>query len=264
MKNKTSKNEDSTINNSVYSALEIINYLTGKDWCRIKDIAEAIDMNVSKVHRLLNTMMKLDFVQYDSITRRYQLGLKFFTIAYHMSQSSLISTAKIHMERAAKELFSTINLGIINNSKTEITCIFRLEGNLSPGLSDVPIGVNKTVNASAIGKCILAHLPYLEQQSILQKINYIKYTDSTITTAEGLSNELSKIKEQGYSVDDFEYNENLFCIAMPIFLNTGQVFAAVSVSLHERPQKEHMTYVLAVLEETASKISQELGYQPAM
>lgn len=68
----------SSINQSVYCAMEIINYLAGKGWCRVKDISQALNMDSAKVHRILKTMQIFNYIEYNAAARRYRLGMSFF------------------------------------------------------------------------------------------------------------------------------------------------------------------------------------------
>jgi DNA-binding IclR family transcriptional regulator len=258
---KTLQSIPTGLNGSVWSACDLINYLVDKGWCRIKDISQALDMDPAKVHRLLNTLVVHDFIQYDDDTHRYQLGFKFLTIAYHMSKSSLISTAKPHLEYAASELFETINLGVLANDKSKLIHIYRVDGNLASSFTDVPLGVSRYANESALGKCIMAYLSYGEQQSILSRIEYRKYTENSITNQKKLEYELALTKERGYAVDDGEIDSRVFCVAMPVFTGTGDVLAAVSVSMIGKPSQKTLKRVISVLKTTTDGITRSLGYR---
>ena len=210
--NMMTKNKGNSLNNSVTNAFSIIDYLTGRDWCRIKDIAEHLDLDVSTVYRLLKTMQTRDFIQFDQSTHRYKLGFKFFTIAYHMSQSGLIAASSRYMEWMAAETGATINMGKLNNNQTDVIQIYRLDGDPSSRLEDIPIGLSKPINVSALGKCILAFLPFGEQKVILEKIDYPQYTPRSIIMLEDMQKEIQQVRKQGYALDNGEYHENLFCI----------------------------------------------------
>ena len=56
------------------------------------------------------------------------------------------------------------------------------------------------------------------------------YTPNTITNPAALERELSRIREQGYAIDDGEIMLGLRCVAAPIFDGKGQVRYALSIS----------------------------------
>ena len=248
------------LNESVWDACEILKYLTGKDWCRLKDIAEAMEIDTAKAHRLLNTMAHHNFIQYNEDTHRYRLGFQFYTISYHMARSNLLSAAKPHLEHAAGELFETINLGMLANDKSQLVHIYRLEGGLFEHYDDVPLGINRDVNESALGKSILAFLSYGEQHSILSRLNYRRYTEHTLVTQTALEEDLKLTKDRGYAIDDFEIDDRVYCIAMPIFDSEHRPFAAVSVVMIGKPSEAKKAKVLSVLSRTVKRIAKSLGY----
>ena len=218
-------------------------------------------MDKAKVHRLLSTLALHDFIQFDEDTHRYRLGFQFYTIAYHMSRDNLLSTAKPQIEYAAGELFETINLGVLTNDKSKLVYIYRLDGNLSAEYSDVPLGASCYAHESALGKCILSYLPYGERMSILNRIEFKKYTKKSIVEKEILQSELEATRDRGYAIDDEEVCPGVYCIAMPIFDSTNQVVAAMSVSMRARPQGKKLEHILYVLKNATTQISKSLKHE---
>lgn len=256
------KNIPSNLNQSVWSSCEIINYLSQKEWCRLKDIASDLGMEQARVHRLLNTLSMHDFVQYDEDTHWYRLGFQFYNIAYRMSRNSIISAAKPHLDRAAEVLLETVNLAVLANDKARLVHIYRLDGNLSSVYTDIPVGVSRYTNESALGKAILAFLPAGEQKSVINRIEFHPYTEKTIVTKEDLQKDLDEIRKRGYAIDDGEVDRSCFCVAMPIFDVTDKAIAAVSISMIGKPPVGRMKQVLAVLNDTTKRIAQSLGRNP--
>ena len=145
--------KESNLNSSVCNAFKIINCLTGKDWCRIKDVAAELIMDETKVYRLMQSMLNMDYLEYDEITRRYRLGYKFYNISYHMSRTnSLLTVAREHMEWAASQLLETINLGVLSNSKNEVRQVYRIDCSSDLYRFEIPLGGNTFVYAAALGK----------------------------------------------------------------------------------------------------------------
>ena len=57
-----------------------------------------------------------------------------------------------------------------------------------------------------------------------------KFTEKTITSWEKLLEELQKIRQEGYAVDDEELELGLTCVAAPILGKDGEAIAALSIS----------------------------------
>lgn len=250
-----------SINHCVYNAFEIVNYLAGKNWCRIKDISAALGMDPAKIHRLLKTMLMLDFIEYSRDTRQYRLGMAFYSITFHMSKGDyLINAAKQPMEWIAGELNETVNLFILNNlDKTKMANAFRIDGNMETTEFDEKVGrISTSVYNTAGGKCLLAYCPVNEQKMIAEKIHYQKTAANTITTPDKLLKELQKIREKGYAVDYHELNDRLYCVAMPVIAPGGLMLGSISVSTTKDPTKELAGHYLSVLEQGIKKLNAAL------
>lgn len=78
------QHSNSTINQSVYCAFEIVNYLAGRGWCRVKDISAALGIDSAKVHRILKPMILLNYIEYNAKTAQISFGNGvFFHILSH-------------------------------------------------------------------------------------------------------------------------------------------------------------------------------------
>lgn len=243
------------LNQSVWDACEIIKYLTGRGWCRLKDISQDLNIEQAKAHRLLNTLAAHDFVQCDADTRKYRLGLRFYTISYQMSRDSIISTAKVFLEQAASNLLETVNMGMLSQDNAKLIHVYRLEGKLPADFNDVPLGVGRYINESALGKAILAYLPFGQQRSVMSRLSFTKYTDTSIVTLEDLQQDIAETVKRGYAIDNGEMSPACYCVAMPVFDSSDQVVAAVSISMQAKPQQNRMAEVLQVLRYTTKQIS---------
>lgn len=226
------KPSKSSMNQSVYSAFEIVNFLAGKGWCRVKDIAVTLEEDPAKIHRILKTMALLDYIEYDGVTHRYRLGMAFFSISYHMTKGeSVLSMARQPMEWLAKKTAENVKFFMLSSlDHSKIVNIYRIENNLELSGIDEGVGESDSVYNTAGGKCLLAFLPLNEQREIAEHLDFVKYTDTTITNATDLLEELRLIRERGFALDRGEYNPTISCIAMPVFTPGGDIYASISIS----------------------------------
>ena len=77
------------------------------------------------------------------------------------------------------------------------------------------------------------HLGYLsleEVQRVWDSTVITAYTPRTCTSKEGLLETLESIRQQGYSIDNEEYELGVRCVAAPIFDYSGAPIAAISIS----------------------------------
>jgi IclR family acetate operon transcriptional repressor len=87
-------------------------------------------------------------------------------------------------------------------------------------------GAPMDLHCSAVGKVFLAFGP----RAHLGTAPLQARTRRTLTTAEGLAAECSRIVQQGYALDNEEYEEGMRCVAAPVWGTGGVLAAALGVS----------------------------------
>jgi DNA-binding IclR family transcriptional regulator len=86
------------------------------------------------------------------------------------------------------------------------------------------------VHVTALGKALVAFLPKEARQAILDSIAFQAATPKTIGNLVQFRQELERICQQGYAVDDEEAVQGARCVSAPILNSNGAPVAAVSVS----------------------------------
>ena len=124
------------------------------------------------------------------------------------------------------------------------------------------MGSRIPTHCSAVGKVMLAFLPEERLVSIVKDKGLPRRTENTITDFEELKKHLQLIRKQGYALDDEENERGVKCVAAPIRDQSGEVIAAISISvpgIRIRTDTLLTTYKDQVTE-TAVNISKKLGY----
>ncbi len=86
------------------------------------------------------------------------------------------------------------------------------------------------------------------------------FASNTITDPEAFRKELSKIRLEGYGLDDHEFADNMRCIAVPVFENGGVVRSGISISGPDsRLTVEKLHELKGPLVEASSTLSRQLG-----
>jgi len=112
---------------------------------------------------------------------------------------------------------------------------------------------------SGIGKVLLAHLDERAREDYLEAGSFVALTSRTIIDPARLREELARVFEQGYAIDDGEIAPDLYCLAVPVKDVSGTVFAAISVSYHSGLRNMSLLHVLSRLRASATAISKRLG-----
>ncbi|AGL01782.1 IclR family transcriptional regulator [Desulfoscipio gibsoniae] len=219
-----------------------------------------LGLNISTVHRLLNTLIVAGFVEQEPNQGHYRLGLKTFEIGNAaLYNLDIRSIAKPYLKELVDRCSETANLSVLNRG--EVVYIDQVE---SPNIVKMfaKPGTRGPAYCTASGKVLLAALPPGELNQIIKETKFYKYTDSTITDPELLKKELAKVNQQNYASDLGELEEGVQCVAAPIRSHEGKIIAAISVSGPDArisqgfPQAE----LIKLITEAANRISLQLGF----
>jgi DNA-binding IclR family transcriptional regulator len=82
---------------------------------------------------------------------------------------------------------------------------------------------------TALGKVLLAYGPAAERKRILS-LPKKPFTPKTITDARRLTQQLAKVREQGYALDSEEITRGIICIAAPVFGPPEDIICAISIT----------------------------------
>lgn len=195
---------------------------------QIVRLSEQVNLTKSTTHRLLATLINMNYVVKDPETDKYKLGLQPLFLARNLLNNlDVVSIAKPHLENLAKEVNETIHLCIEDNN--EIVYIDKIESNQTIRMYS-RIGSRAPMYCTAVGKVLLSDMDHDQLEESVSKMDFIPKTQTTITSKEELYQEINLIKEQGYALDNSENEEGLTCIASPIFNHQGKIVASFSVS----------------------------------
>jgi IclR family acetate operon transcriptional repressor len=132
--------------------------------------------------------------------------------------------------------------------------------NLIKGIPSV--GSKLALHCTSAGKVLLGGFSRKDFQRFLRASGLEKKTDKTITKSRALSNEIKKVKRQGYAVDDEETEIGGRCVGAPVFDKEGKMVAAISVIGPSTRIKKDLFGKLSIqVRKAAAQASAALGYE---
>ncbi|MCI0622094.1 MAG: IclR family transcriptional regulator [Acidobacteria bacterium] len=227
----------------------------------VTEISVHLGMNKSTVHRLLSALERFGLVEQAQEREKYSLGLKLLELGNLAVQSRRLQaqahTRLIEMSRRANE---TVHLALLSDG--DVVYLDKIEANNS--LVSIPSAIGRRLPAhcTGLGKVLLASLKEQELDELLGRRELTRFTDRTITSRRELRRELQQVRMQGYALDQGEAERGLHCVAAPVFDHQKRIAAAISISGPSvRFQGQELEQKIALVKETALKISQGVGYR---
>ncbi|MFN3133975.1 MAG: IclR family transcriptional regulator [Candidatus Kryptonium sp.] len=247
-------------NSSIEKAFAILSVFSqngGRFELGVGEISKVLKMHKSTVHRFLRSMEKIGVIEKNNETGKYRLGLKLYELGNSVSlKKIMVDRARKYLEDLHWYLNETVHFATLKNGEVAYLDKIIADRNFVI-ISEV--GKRLPAHCTGLGKVMLAFLPESEVRRIIKEKGLKRFTKNTITNRKDLFEELKKIRERGYAIDNEEIEDGLRCIAAPIFNGEGKVIAAVSISgpssrINEATYDEYSKYVI----KTAKLISEEL------
>ncbi len=208
--------------------LTLLTTLTREGSVTLTDIALKIGMPPSSAHRILITLQKHGFVEFDQATQEWAIGIEALRVGNaYLERTNLVEMAQHVMRELMEETGETANLAIGNDG--QVVFVSQVETH-NPIRAFFRPGTRGHMHASGIGKALLSDMSQREVEKILQKMGLPEFTDKTLTSPEELFADLRKIAARRWSFDDEERYMGMRCVAASIYDAAGNAVAGISVS----------------------------------
>jgi len=246
--------------NTVNKAIKILKLLSNKKDMTVTEISNELIIPKSSVYDIVKTLTEEDFTMIkNEKLKTYCLGLSVYQVGIsYLSQANMYSIVHDYLEKLMLEYNTTTFYAVEKNNK--IVYIDKLEP-ASSMRTTVPLGTTRDMYCTALGKAILSTY---SKEKILEIINngvlLKQKTKDTITNVFDLMEDLLITRSRGYSVDNGEDSDNVFCIAAPIFNDKGKTAGAISISfLYYQKKDIDIIELSEKVVSTANEISMRMG-----
>lgn len=263
MNSSDSKHTTSQSNSAVERALTILELISSKKApIGLADISQELGFAKSTTHRIIEALKSKNFIEQIEESDKYQVGLKAIEVGMSsLTKWNLVDIVTPYLKQLALDLNETSFLAVYD--KGEIVYLYKVEGNQSVRTT-AELGTRKPIHCTGLGKAIVSTFNIEEVDQVLTEKGMPKYTEKTVTDRQVYLEELSKVRLEGFSMDDEEAEIGLSCFAVPIFNYTGKAVAAISVAGPTERMLEKKKAVVDSLKNVNRYVSNRLGFVPAM
>ncbi|HUN35523.1 MAG TPA: IclR family transcriptional regulator [Trebonia sp.] len=225
----------------------------------ITEIARDLGLTRSTTHRYVATLAALGYLQQDPATRKYRLGPRVLDLGFAVLGSlELREIAAPHLRRLTDTTGHTSNLAIRDD--TDVILIDRVRG--KPGRYhhlefSLHAGSRLPAYCSATGKALLAFLPPAELDRLLDRMDLAAHGPRTLTSKAAILTDLAQVRRTGIAINDEELESSLRSVAVPVRSRSGEVVAAINVSIpwSRGPMTDLVGQLGATLTATARQIT---------
>ena len=225
----------------------------------VADLSKAVGLHNSTTFHLVKTMAQLGYISQVRESKRYRIGTKLFTLAAGaLEENSYLAVATPVLEKLTGETGESAHFAI--RSGNNIVVIARTAGSGLLQMVDRN-GGQRPAHGTALGKVLLSPLNDAQIRQFLGPDRLPKFTPKTIVERDALLREIAEVRRTGIAYDDGEFDEEIRCVAAPVFDFAGRVAGAVGISgAVWRLSLQSLQAKAEQVREAARSISAQLGY----
>jgi len=249
----------------VERALDTLELLAtaGPGGMTLTELADQIAVSKSSAFALLQTLIARGFVS-DSgarLSRRYRLGMALAKLGDAAEvQSPLISLAMPVMQAVTDATGLTTRLVVPDGGYAIVTARVDAPGTVRFASY---LGKREYPHCTSAGKALLSTLPPAQARALALESGMPPRTERTITDPDALLRDLELSAVRGYTIDDEEDSEGVFCVGAAIYDRAGGCVAAISgTGLKLNRPTWRMDELGLAVREAADRITVALGGPP--
>ena len=248
---------------SIERASAILRMLSGRTGrLSLAELAGELGLPKGTVYGILRTLLSVGFVEQDPESGKYRMGAALLHLgSSYLDGNELRTRALNWSDWLAARTNESVRLGTLHDGQVLVVHhVFRPDDSQQA----LEVGALLPVHATALGKVLLAHHPYLAE-ALGSNGALSRYTGRTVTDPKQLIAELDRVREQGWASEVQELIDGEASFAAPIRDRRGIAVGSIGISgpvdrLCEgaEPRNE----LIASVREGARTISRDLGAVP--
>jgi len=225
----TERKENTSTVQALERGLLVLQLLSKSGSASLADLSLQVGLPASTAYRLLMTLQKREFVNFDETTQEWSVGVEAFTVGNsYFNRANLAEASRSVMRQLMLDTGETANLAILTGAG-KVTFLTQMECTHPVRAFHLP-GTRSPAHSSGIGKALLAELSRQKIEDILQKTGLPEFTAKTLTTPKALFSDLTTTYIRGWAFDDEERHTGMRCIAAAIHDTRGDAIAGISIS----------------------------------
>lgn len=216
------------MNNSLLRSIDVLmEFSRSTPTMGVTELSARLGMPKSTTHRILNTLMSRGLVE-KLPHEQYALGKAIIALSQSVWVNVNIRDRAAAVARSlAEESRESVYVGVPDDDHVLYVYAVETSQRLT---ARTAVGDRAPFHCTAVGKAMLAFLPQIERERILDAVPLVACTPKSITERHRLDEELHLIRDRGFAIDDEEHEPSTRCIAAPFWEAENRVAGAISIS----------------------------------
>lgn len=221
------------------------------------EISRRAELPFSTTYRLLGSLARDGFVDYEPDGRRYHLGLRIFQLGQRVSNHHGFAGAAMPVLRRVTEQTGEATILSVRDGHHHLT-VNKVDGPQMFRVTSDP-GHLGSLSATAVGKALVAFAEGAEREKLLAELPLEQLTEKSITDRDAFRREIDQVRRQGYAVMDEENEIGMRAVAVPLLNGQGHAFASLATAVPVfRLSLEELKAHVPLLQDAAAELAARL------
>lgn len=216
------------------TSLDIVALVQERDGAKLSDVTSELGLSKSTAYKHLLTLERNGYLIKEG--ESYHIGLKFLNLGEYARVrwpgfDQIKETVSALTDRTEEE----VDFVAEDNGRVTTICEsyhkwvkYGVQSDSKSYRAD--IGTYFHMHTTASGLAILAMYPPERVEAIIERWGLPSRTEQTIASRDALFEELDRVNDRGYAIDDEYYIEGLRSVGKAVTTPDGEVLGALSVS----------------------------------
>ncbi len=221
------------------------------------DLSRRAELPFSTAYRLLQSLQRAGFVDFEAEGKKYSLGLRVFQLGLYVSNSlGYAGTATPVLTRLTEKTQEASILAVQDEDR--FLTVAKVDGPRAFRVTSDP-GYRGYLHCSAVGKALVAFAEPEERERLVETLELVPVAPKSITDRDEFRAEIERIRTQGYSLMDEENEVGMRAVAVPVLDEDGRAIAAIACSAPTvRMTADELVAQVPALQETAEELAVRL------
>ena len=224
------------------------------------ELSRRAELPFSTTYRLLGSLTRDGFVDYEPDGRRYHLGLRVFQLGQRVSNHHGFAGTALPILRRVTEETGEATILSVRDGNHHLT-VNKVDGPQTFRVTSDP-GHLGALHTTSVGKALVAFADDASRRQLLDELQLEPLTSLSITDRDAFRAEIELVRKRGYATMDEENELGMRAVAVPVFNSQGHAFASLATAVPVfRMSMEALVALVPLLQSAAAELSARLPQQ---
>jgi DNA-binding IclR family transcriptional regulator len=224
------------------------------------ELSRRAGLPFSTTYRLLGSLTRDGFVDYEPDGRRYHLGLRVFQLGQRVSNHHGFAGTALPILRRVTDETGEATILSVRDGEHHLT-VNKVDGPQTFRVTSDP-GHLGALHTTSVGKALIAFADDAVRRQLVEDLELAPLTDLSITDRDAFRAEIELIRKLGYATMDEENELGMRAVAVPVFNSQGHAFASLATAVPVfRMSMEALVALVPLLQSAAAELSARLPQQ---